>query len=438
VCGSLALRDEEMLSIEMSSNEKMPPEIWIALLGRRDAPVDGVEDYCNFLAAALAAEGVTLELQAVDWAGSGWFAALRDLARRAREWRGRWVIVQYTALGWSRRGFPLGALLAVRRLQRRGARVAVVFHEPERQLSGSRLVDRIRGALQDWIIARLYARAERTIFADPLETISWLPRDRTKGVFIPIGANIPAPAQSSPRTASVIAGAGSGTSAMAGGARPAPAGSAHKERLSIAIYCLSTLPNRERELADISLALGAAVAQGARLRAVFLGRGTEDSEDEIRHAIAKESVEVEILGLRDSVEISRRLAQSDVMLSVRGPLFPRRGSVIAGIACGLPIVAYSNGKSAFPLTEAGVELVPWHEPEALAAAFVRIALDSQLRQSLRAKSLRAYGQYLSWSVIARTFRAALRTSAKIPGISESSAAPQTHQAPPAPGSRTPA
>ena len=422
----------------MSSEEKMPPESWIALLGRRDAPVDGVEDYCNFLAAALAAQRVTLERHAVDWAGGGWFAALRDLARRAREWRGRWVLVQYTALGWSRRGFPLGALLAVRRLQHSGARVAIVFHEPERQLSGSRLIDRIRGALQDWIIARLYIRAERAIFADALETISWLPRDRTKAVFIPIGANVLAPAESSPRTVSVVAGAGTGTSAKVGGPTPAPAVSAPTERLSVAIYCLSTLPNRERELADIARALGAAAARGARLRAVFLGRGTEDSEGEIRHAIQRDSAEVEILGLRDSAEISRTLAQSDVMLSVRGPLFPRRGSVIAGIACGLPIVAYSNGKSAFPLTEAGVELVPWRDPEALAAAFVRVALDAQLRQSLRTKSFRAYDQYLSWSVIARSFRAALRTSARMPGISESSATPQTHQMPPAPGSRTPA
>src|SRR5579862_4170024 len=374
---------------------KLPPETWIALLGRRDEPVDGVVDYCTFLADALVAQGVHLEQQSVDWAGRGWIAALRDVSRQARDWRGRWVLVQYTALGWSRRGFPIGVVLAVRRLQRRGARVAVVFHEPERQLSGSRFIDRIRGAFQDWIIARLYARAEVAIFADALETISWLPRERSKAVCIPIGANIP-------RAAPL-------------GAHPQEQGASEttstgKQRLTIAIYCLSSLPNRERELRDIARALQAAAAEGVSLRAVFLGRGTDDTE-EIRQAIPGDSAEVEILGLQDSAAISRTLAQSDVMLSVRGPLFPRRGSVIAGIACGLPIVAYSNGRSAFPLSEAGIELVPWHEPEAFATAFVRIARDATVRQSLRAKSLRAYEKYFSWESIASRYAMALSGSA---------------------------
>jgi glycosyltransferase involved in cell wall biosynthesis len=382
----------------------LPPETWIALLGRHDEPVDGVADYCTFLADALMVQGVHLEQHSVDWAGRGWIAALRDLSRKARDWRGRWVLVQYTALGWSRRGFALGALLAVRRLKRRGARVAVMFHEPERQLSGTRFVDRVRGAFQDWIIARLYARAEVAIFADALEAISWLPGDRSKAVFIPIGANVPAPATRA-RTVQVSADSNPGASSAA------TAAGERKQRLAVAIYCLSTLPNRERELRDVGRAIESAAAQGAALRVVFLGRGTEDSEAEIRAAIPPGTAEIEILGLQDLAAVSRVLASSDIMLSVRGPLFPRRGSVIAGIACGLPIVAYGNSKNAFPLSEAGIELVPWHEPEAFATAFARIARDATLRQSLRARSHEANEKYFSWESIAGRYAMALSGSA---------------------------
>jgi len=134
------------------SDASAKENVWIALLGRRDIPVDGVEDYCNFLAQSLRDEGVRLELYRMDWDRSSRIGALLRLGRTARDWRGKWVLVQYTALGWSRRGFT-GYLLAVIRILRfRKANVAVVFHEPSRQLSGSRGIDRLRGGLQDRVI----------------------------------------------------------------------------------------------------------------------------------------------------------------------------------------------------------------------------------------------------------------------------------------------
>lgn len=381
-----------MAEATIVNGETMLVETWIALLGRRDTPVDGVEDYCTFLAAALARQAVALRLVHLDWDRLGWLAALRRLSREAREWRGRWVLLQYTALGWSRRGFPIGAFIAARVLQRRGARVAVVFHEPERQLTGSRWLDRIRGAFQDWIIRRLFARSEKSVFADPLDSISWLPRDRAKAVFIPIGANIPEP-PIAPEAESAFQSA-----------RP---------EITIAVYCLSTLPNRERELSDISRAVefAAASAPATPLRVVFFGRGTEEASDEIHSAFAAGKVKVEVRGILDAGAISTALARSDILLAVRGPLFPRRGSVIAGIACALPIVAFSNGRSAFPLTEAGIELAPWHEPQELAGALERVVRNPAYRQALREKSRRAYEQYMSWDAIAKSLRRAFSSDA---------------------------
>src|ERR1700720_3419050 len=86
---------------------------WIALLGRRDEPTDGVEDYCKFLRQALADHGFSLTPVRLSWAGRGWLPAIRLLWKESAGWSRRWVLVQYTALSWSRRGFPLGLLLVV-------------------------------------------------------------------------------------------------------------------------------------------------------------------------------------------------------------------------------------------------------------------------------------------------------------------------------------
>src|SRR5271155_1425081 len=59
----------------------------IALLGRRDAPTDAVEEYCQYLGAALRAHDIGLELARVAWLEDGWPAALRELERQAAVWR---------------------------------------------------------------------------------------------------------------------------------------------------------------------------------------------------------------------------------------------------------------------------------------------------------------------------------------------------------------
>ena len=78
----------------------------IALLGRRDEPTDAVEDYCRHLGGALAYHDLQLELRRVPWSEHGWPASLDALRLQAQAWPGTWVLVQYTALAWSTRGFP--------------------------------------------------------------------------------------------------------------------------------------------------------------------------------------------------------------------------------------------------------------------------------------------------------------------------------------------
>src|SRR5260221_12914012 len=79
----------------------------IALLGRKDVPTDTVEEYCRYLGDALQAHGFQMQIRHVPSELHGWSQSLRALQLQSPAWRDTWVLVQYTALAWSARGFPL-------------------------------------------------------------------------------------------------------------------------------------------------------------------------------------------------------------------------------------------------------------------------------------------------------------------------------------------
>ena len=179
-----------MATVSSTLTASIPTERWIALLGRRDMPTDGVEDYCKFLGQALERRGIELKMVRVHWVENGRASAVRRLWHESADWRGNWVLLQYTALGWSDRGFPALALIVQEVLRRRAARCAVVFHDASLSAS-SRFRDRVRAAVQTWIMRRLFERSERVVLTVPPETLQWPPSDRTRAAFIPIGANVP-------------------------------------------------------------------------------------------------------------------------------------------------------------------------------------------------------------------------------------------------------
>lgn len=347
----------------------------IALLGRGETPVDGVEDYCTLLSTAVGKRGVSLRNFRVNWQERGWIRSLRELSQSSRDWRGSWVLLQFTALAWSRRGFPFGALAILRILRRRGVRSAVVFHDPFRQY-GTGAFSYFRGLCQDWIIRRMHARADKSIFLDPLHSISWLAADDSKSTFIPIGANVP---ERVPETANALGASG--------------------EISAVAVFCLSGAPYLQQELEDILGAAQSAVAEGAKFKIVFLGRGTAEAREKIQKLFQDSAIEISILGLMPAAEISDRLAKCSAMLCVRGPLYPRRGSAIAGIACGLPILGYAGGAEGTPLEEAGLVLVPYRNTTALGSALARLLASRELQEELRRRSMEAQRNYFSWELI---------------------------------------
>lgn len=349
----------------------------IALLGRRDQPTDAIDDYCRLLGDALRARGVNAGLERVMWDESGWPRALSDLWSRCTNWRGDWALVQYTALSWSRRGFPLRFLLVLGVLRIRGVRTAVVFHDAQ-PYEGKRLRDRVRRACQRFVMHCAYKSSDAAVLTVPLEQVSWLPLKPSKATFIPIGANLPAIATPS---------------------RSARNG---QEPTTITVFGV-TAADIAREVAAIARVALRVAEQVPHVRLVTVGRGSEESESSFRQALKGSLVEFQALGILPAEEVSQVLASSDVSLFVRGLVSTQRGSAIASIANAVPLVGYADPCLPEPLAKAGVVGVRYLDGEKLAQATIRVLTDPLLWLDLHERSRRAFEKYFSWEVVASRF-----------------------------------
>jgi glycosyltransferase involved in cell wall biosynthesis len=356
----------------------------IALVGRRDEPTDGVADYCDWLGGSLTGYGYQLETVRVNWQELGWRAALEELKEKAKYWRGDWVLLQYTTLAWSRRGFPWRTPEVLSAIQGSGVQCGVVFHDfgpfiAKGMIGTARKICHLR------VLERLYEVADRAIFTVPLEKVSWLPPLHDKAVHIPVGANCPELAPVPPT-------------------RPL-------DTNTVVVYCVTTDHRLIQEVSDIGCAIKQASSVANGIRLVVLGRGSLEADSALRAEFVGTDVDVETLGLLSPEDVSRTLSRADALLFVRGHISSRRGSAIAGIACGLPVVGYEGPETGWPLTEAGLSLVPEGDREGLSAALTKVLSDPAFRQMLRDRNRRAQSNYFSWPVIAACLVQALRAPA---------------------------
>jgi glycosyltransferase involved in cell wall biosynthesis len=352
----------------------------ILLLGRRDEPTDGVLDYCQYLREAALARGVSIELAQVSWAEKGWRQALAELRETASGWRNCWVLVQYTTLAWSRRGFPLRTPRVLDVLRQCGVRPGVVFHDFG-PFQGTVIAGIAREYCHLKVLHQLYARSEMAIFTVQLNKVSWLPQRREKAVFIPVGANCPVAASATQDDFSKIK--------------------------SVAVYGVSGGERLLVEVADIATALRQASQSAGPIRLLLFGRGSHEAEPALRSELAGAEVEIESLGLLSPEHVSQTLARADVLLSIRGQVSTRRGNAIAGIAFGLPVVCYSGPETAWPITEAGILTVPLGDRQALAGALESLLSDEPFRRKLAERSRKTYEKYFSWVAIVERFAAEL-------------------------------
>lgn len=352
----------------------------IALLGRRDAPTDAVEEYCRYLGEALLGHGYDLKIERVAWEERGWAAAVRKLRHHAKGWNGTWVLVQYTALAWSARGFPLRFVRILKTLQSAGARVGMVYHDVE-PYEGTRVIDRLRRRAQLRTMQKAMRVSEAAIFTVATEKLSWLGRQQENVFFIPVGANLTAPGElaSSRRNRSTDG------------------------KLTIAVFGVTGGEAGRNEIESIAEAIRFAASRGRKLRLVVLGRHAQDAEDELRKLLNGTPVEVQVLGVLPAEDVARTLSASDVLLFVRAPISTRRGSAIAGIACGLPVVAFEGPETAPPITEAGLALYSPLRKGDLGDVLVRVLDDEHYRTTLAQRSWLAQAQYFSWRAIAARY-----------------------------------
>jgi glycosyltransferase involved in cell wall biosynthesis len=356
----------------------------VALLGRRASPTDGLEDYTILLGQALLTRGHHLERIRVPWRDVGWLRALWRVWLESSGWPGRWALVHYTAMSWSRRGFPLGLLAVLTILRLRSCRIAVVFHDPS-GFPGSRWIDRLRRTYQEWVMRRAYHWAERAVLNVPVDRATWLPARRNKATCIPVGSNVPA----TPR----------------GGDRER---TREQKAKTVAVFSVTGGESRHREVTDIARAVCRAAEAVPRLRLVVMGRGSKEAEEPLRRAMDGKKVELSVLGLLPAEDISRLLAKADVLLFVRGPISSQRTTGVAGIACGLPIVAYEGAHTGAPLIAAGLFLARYRDQGALGAALAELLSNRDLWHSLHERSVEAYRRYFSWDAIAGRFVEALQ------------------------------
>ncbi len=360
----------------------------IALLGSKDVPTDAVAQYCRHLGAALQSHDFRLEIRRVPWELHGWRDALDALRLQAASWHGRWVLVQYTALAWSARGFPYKFSRVLQILKSAGARIAIVFHDVE-PFRGPRLVDHLRARVQLHAMRRALASAELAIFTIPLEKLSWLAGSASRAHFIPVGPNLPIPVPLEHEVS------------HAGNISAIP---------TIGVFIITGGEPGARETKIILAAVRHAAQKLGKLRLSVFGRHAELREAALREGLQDLPVEISAEGVLDDQQVIDRLRAADVLLFVRAPISTGRSSAIAGIAAGVPMVAFAGAQTSWPVTDAGVLLASPGNPAELHEALVRVLSDPELRTSLREQNALAYRQHFSWPAIAARLAALLKST----------------------------
>ncbi len=356
----------------------------IALLGNCDSPVDALDDYVSAMVSALRAHDVTLRPYRVEWSRFR-LAALVPLWSAARAWRGQLVLVQYTALQWSRRGFPVLLLAVLFVLRTRGARIGAVFHDPgpapvrRETHMVKRLVDHVRRVVQVRVMRALEHQSMLSVFTIPTQRVLWLNEETPRQLFLPAGSNVPPCASS--RTGSVP---------------------------TVVVFAMSSGERMAGEVATVAAAARAAASAVGPIRLLVIGRNAASARRLFEVALNGSSVDLAVIGVVALTALSRALAEADVMLFVRGHVSSRRGSVIAGLAHGLPVVGYTGEETGPPMIDAGVVLVPEGDTGAFCDALTRVLSDGAFRQNLAARSRAAFSEHFSWDVIAGRLAERLR------------------------------
>ena len=185
-------------------------------------------------------------------------------------------------------------------------------------------------------------------------------------------------------------------------------GHSTEAKLSVAVFGITGGESGRWEIENVVEAVRFGASRIGNLRLIVLGRNTQSAEAELTNRFRDSPVELHVLGVLPGEDVVRSLSVSDVLLFVRGHISTRRGSAIAGIACGLPVIAFEGSETAAPITEAGLAFFSPQRKGDLGDVLLRVLEDEPYRTSLAQRSLLAQRQYFSWRVIAARYAEFLR------------------------------
>ena len=258
-------------------------------------------------------------------------------------------------------------------------RVAVVYHDVE-PFAGTRIIDLLRRHAQLRAMRHAMDLCEMAVFTVPMEKLSWMQPQYTHSVFIPVGANLQAAGEAFSRKSMASSG-----------------------KLNIGVFSVTGGGAMPREILEIVESVRFAASHIRNLKLTVLGRNSKETESEFRRQLDGAPVEIQVLGLLSNEDVARALCSCDVLLFVRGPISTRRGSAIAGIACGLPVIAAEGSETSSLIAEAGVAFYSPLKKNDLGAVLVRVLEDEHYRASLAQRSWIAQQRYFSWTVIASRY-----------------------------------
>jgi len=250
----------------------------------------------------------------------------------------------------------------------------IVLHDPG-AFGGKRLRDHMRRQIQLRLLRHAAQLSDKIVTTVPPDCVGWMrtPAVQAKTLFIPVGANI--------------------------ARQPGPTTSGQ----AIPVVLVFGFSQLQAEAALIASVLLRTAAQMGPIHLVIFGRGAKSIETILLPMLQGSQVALEAFGIVESEEAASLFARTDVQLFIRSGLSSRRGSGIAGIACGVPIVAFSDKDTAFPITEAGVRLVPMGDVDGLVRELVSVLRQPLLRQTLRQRNLEVAERYFSWDRIAEAY-----------------------------------
>jgi glycosyltransferase involved in cell wall biosynthesis len=333
--------------------------------GPRRTEVDGILDYANRLAGALADEGLEVE---VDHE--------RPDARPADV-----VLLNYNPFSFNRWGFAPRLAARLRRARRRKSLIALVVHEsyvPPLNWRWS-----VMGAWQRRQLRALHRSAD-LIFTpvQPLaEELHGLRPERPV-VHLPVGSNLPDMRHCR---------------------------DSERERLEIdqnaLVIAAFGTDHPSRRIDDVAAAANAAADLGGKVTVLNLGAGAP------RIRGVRESVRLIEPGWLEASDVACHLAAADLFVApfVDG-VSTRRTTLMAALQHGLPVVG-TDGRLTDDVLRRSTDaltLVPVDDRERLEDAVRWLAGDADQRLARGAAGRELYERSFDWPVISATIVAALR------------------------------